>query len=102
MAAVALKNPIIEISRSQADQLAIALSDVMKQYSINVNPAALAWIKLIGISATIYGPKILLTNAIKAEQRKTAQPAPVAAPQSNAPSAPVVTANPGQGKMVFQ
>lgn len=85
LAAIALKNPLIEISKTEADSLASALADVMKQYSINVSPAVMAWVKLATVSAAVYGPKVVATIAIKkaqAPQRQVQQ-----APASNAPVA---------------
>ena len=109
MAAVALKNPLIEISRTEADSLAMALSDVMKQYTINVSPTAMAWAKLIGVSAAVYGPKLMLTAAAKATTRNAQQSSAPQRPaqSSNAPgNAPIVVGIPPTGaqpgKMVFQ
>lgn len=70
MAARLFKNPMLEISESEATTLAAALQDVMALHSINVSPSTLAYIKLIGAVGMIYGPRIAIYQAAVAAQKK--------------------------------
>lgn len=72
MLAVITKNPIWAIDDKAAEALANALMDVMSHHSINVNPATLAYMKLIGIAAAIYGPKIMVVKMQNDQKKKEA------------------------------
>jgi hypothetical protein len=80
MLAMVTKNPVWIIEPKAAESLAAALLDVMSYHSINVNPATVAYMKLLGICAAIYGPKLLVLKAA-ADQRKKEQNRTVDMPQ---------------------
>ena len=70
MASLVLKNPLIEINKSEAEKLASALANVAKHYDFKVNPAVMAWVQLIGVGAAVYGPRIALTMSVKKAAKK--------------------------------
>jgi hypothetical protein len=79
LAALALKNPLLEISKDEAEKLATAMIGVMKYHSINVSPGTLAWIQLAGVSAAVYGPRVAISMAArKTAKSEKAAPGPVA------------------------
>jgi hypothetical protein len=82
LASMALKNPLVEISKEESEKLAVAMQGVMKHHSINVSPVALAWLQLAGVSVVVYGPRVALTLAAK----KAANPKPEK--QAAQPTAP--------------
>ena len=73
MLALATKNPIWIISEGEAKSLASALKDVMMMHSINIDPRTLAYVKLLGVIAMLYGPKFFYL-AQEAKQRRDANP----------------------------
>lgn len=86
MAARLLKNPLVEITDKEAVTLAAALKDVMALHSINVSPSTLAYVKLLGAAAMIYGPRVgFYAAAVKAEKEAKKQqgqmPGPIMSPQ---------------------
>lgn len=69
MLALLTKNQLWMIDESAAKNLAVALRDVMSFHAININPATLAYVKLIAVCAAIYGPKLLMLNAMTKQKR---------------------------------
>lgn len=110
LAAAVSKNPLIEINEGEAQKLAIALQDIAKQYQITFNPALLAWLKLLGVSSAIYGPRIAFYIAAQkmiAAQKKASATVQNAGNVSNASSVgavselPVMPQPPADFKMNF-
>lgn len=101
VAALVLKNPIVKIDKSEADKLANGIQGVLKYHSINVSPAMLAWVQLIGAASFVYVPRVGLTIAAKKATQKAQQnnAAMQAGPQSNAPT--VATPASGNGMLRF-
>lgn len=75
MLALVTKNPVWNIEEKAAESLAAALLDVMSHHSINIDPASMAYMKLAGVCAMIYGPKLLVlkqqSDAKKRQQDNT-------------------------------
>ena len=63
MAALVLKNPTVAISKLESEKLALALQNLSKHYNIAISPVLIAWVQLAGVSAAIYGPRIVLNIA---------------------------------------
>lgn len=80
MLAMVTKNPVWAIDEKAAETLAQSLIDVMSHHSININPATVSYMKLIGVCAAIYGPK-LLTLKMQADQKKREQNNTIDMPQ---------------------
>jgi TRAP-type uncharacterized transport system fused permease subunit len=97
LAALALKNPLLEISKDEAEKLATAMIGVMKYHSINVSPGTLAWIQLAGVSAAVYGPRVAIAMAT----RKAAKPEKATATGPVAPLGGVDFTGQEPGKMRF-
>lgn len=77
MAALVLKNPLVEISPAESQKLAAALANVAKHYDFKVNPAIMAWMQLVGVGAAVYGPRVAITiQAKKATRQAQQQTAP--------------------------
>lgn len=85
-----------EISDQEGETLALAITDVMAQHKIKINPKVAAWSNLLAICGVIYVPKVLLVYAVT-KQNKESRPAPAQAsdPGYTAPSGSNV------GKMTF-
>jgi hypothetical protein len=80
MLALLTKNQIWRITPEQGDNLAQALGDVAAQYSIKINPKALAWIKLTGVASAMYGPKLwIIANTPKKKPAPPADDSPLGA-----------------------
>lgn len=60
LAAMFFKSPFIEISLDEAKKLAHAAKNVLALHNINVSPATLAYIQLVGVLAAIYGPRFAM------------------------------------------
>lgn len=103
------------ITDDEARKLALAMQNVMAFHSINVNPQILAYVQLVAIAATIYGPRLMLIAAQKKQQQARGPipespmkvQAPAQAPQQAAPQRPYTPADPTQipipvGPMRFQ
>ena len=90
LCALGFKNSTYEITVDESKKLASALVDVAKQYDLKLNPEVLAWLKLLGVSVAIYGPRVGFN--IMAKKQATARAMQEsnlqsAGQQSNAPSA---------------
>lgn len=72
---VFLKDPLFEVSEAEAKNLARAIINVSEQYAIEFDPRLVAWVQLFGVSAAIYGPRVIVYRAKKAAQQKS-QPSP--------------------------
>lgn len=59
MLALITKNPVWMITEKEAQTLAKALIDVMAFHSIDINPATLAYVKLLGAIAMIHGSRFM-------------------------------------------
>lgn len=68
MLALWTKNPLLAITEKEAQALAKALIDVMAFHSIEINPATLAYVKLIGAIAMIYGSRFLMMQKMKRDE----------------------------------
>lgn len=68
MIALVTKNPIWIISEKEASALAKALVDVMAYHSIDINPATLAYVKLIGAIAMIHGSRFMMLQKQKRDE----------------------------------
>jgi hypothetical protein len=83
MGAVLLKTPELELTEEESAKLAAAIAHVNELYGGVVLPEkATAWINLIMVAGTIYGPRIIVIGAKKKihEVRETLadqQPTPV-------------------------
>ena len=76
MGAVLLKTPELELTEEEAGKLAAAVAHVNELYGGVVLPEkAAAWINLIMVAGTIYGPRIIVINA-KGKARKTGEQPP--------------------------
>lgn len=75
MLALITKNPIWNITEKEATSLASALLDVMAYHQISINPATLAYIKLIGAIAAIHGSRVMVIQmaAAKAKREEAAR-----------------------------
>jgi hypothetical protein len=71
-----LEVPELEINKTQAEQYADSLKQVMKHYQTTIDPKKLAWVQLIFTMGGIYGPMIPAIRARKAKE-------PVVAPKPN-------------------
>jgi hypothetical protein len=60
----------VEISQQEAESLALALKNVMAHHSINIAPATLAYIQLVGVCLALYGPRIAIIMAAKRAERE--------------------------------
>jgi hypothetical protein len=80
MLAMVTKNPVWIIDEKAAESLATALMDVMSHHSININPATVSYMKLIGVCAAVYGPKLLQLK-VQAAQKKREEARTVDMPQ---------------------
>lgn len=65
MLAAVMKNPLMEISESEAKKLALALKQVMALHKIAIPAEYVAYVQLLGVCAALYGPRIALTMAAK-------------------------------------
>lgn len=97
MAASFLKTPELELDKSEADALAVAIDDVQRFYDVQTSAEVLLWVNVIGVCAAVYGPRIgaLVIRKRNESERKPRKPqpeqaAPVSSQQSN-----VVTLNNG-------
>jgi len=77
MGAVLLKTPELELTEEESAKLAGAIAHVNELYGGVVLPEkAAAWINLIMVAGTIYGPRIIVINA-KGKSKKEADKPPV-------------------------
>jgi hypothetical protein len=98
MLALILKSPAMAITDDEAKRLALALKNLAQFYSITPNPQVMAWIQLLTVAASIYGPKLMI---LAAQQRaakaaasnpvKAAGGTPVPSPAPMAPGAATPT-----------
>lgn len=103
IAALLLKSPIIAINDVQGQELAIAIKDLAAQYDIKPNPKTMAWIKMAGVSAMVYGPKLMLVaQAQKLEREKRQSQKPAFMPDMQpAPKPPAPANNGSMGGIQF-
>lgn len=100
IAAIALKNPDIAISDEQGEHLAVAIRDVMVHYQIPISPQTLAWLKLGGVGAAIYGPKIVRSVKNRADKARAEKAMRETARQHAAGNAMQVNATQATGASV--
>lgn len=81
MVATAAQNEALAITLDEAKMLAVAVIDVGRQYAVNIDPRALAWVNLAGAGIAVYGPKAFTLLM----QRKLQPRQPPQKPQSGAP-----------------
>lgn len=67
---------VMEITESEADSMASAITDVLAQYKIKLNPKVVAWSNLAGICAAVYAPKIIMIAAHNKQMRDSRQSQP--------------------------
>jgi len=94
LAATFLKNPTLKISPDEAKKLAVAVQNVTKQYNLNISPTLVAWFQLAGVSAAIYGPRIAINIAVRAEMKKQAKERNTLATAGNAANGMSVASSP--------
>lgn len=70
MLALITKNPIWNINEKESMALAVALLDVMAHHQININPATLSYLKLIGAVVAVHGSRVMV---IQMAQKKAKQ-----------------------------
>jgi RecB family exonuclease len=60
-----------EIDDGQSQQLALAMSDVIKLHKLDVlvSPKTMAYVKLAGVGAAVYGPKLMISFAMLRQRR---------------------------------
>jgi hypothetical protein len=101
MLALVLKAPTFAITEDESKRLALALKNLAQHYNFGpMNPQLLAWIQLVTVAASIYGPKLMMLAA-QARAAKAAAANPVrAAGGTPVPSpAPAPVAGTPQGIM---
>jgi hypothetical protein len=91
MAAAILKIPDLELDKGEAARLAEAAAAVGEHYKIGLDPKKAAWVNLLAVAGSIYGPR-LMAAAIRRrkaleELRRPPMPAPPGRPQA-APQPP--------------
>jgi hypothetical protein len=87
MGSVLLKTPELELTEEESAKLASAIAHVNELYGGVVLPEkAAAWINLVMVAGTIYGPRIIVINA-----KGKRKPATV---EQSAPEAEVVFMGP--------
>jgi hypothetical protein len=92
MGAAVLSVPELQLDKSEASQLAQAISEVAKYYNIEADEKTVAWVNLSMCGLTVYGTRALAYhNRMQAERRQRI-PAPAAAP-----AAPAQTPAPAAG-----
>lgn len=64
---------VMEITDQEADSMASAITDVLAQYKIKLNPKVVAWSNLAGICAAVYAPKIIMIAAHNKQIRDSRQ-----------------------------
>lgn len=55
--------PVLQLTEDESKKLAVAARDVMQYYNFMPDPKVMAWVELLGVSAVIYIPRILLIKA---------------------------------------
>ena len=84
IAAAGLKTPELELDDSEAKLLAQAATSVADHYNVTVDPKIVAWVGLIGVAGSIYGPRLATIKMRKdMEQRNKQQPQQNQAPKKN-------------------
>ena len=74
MGAVLLKTPELELTEEESAKLASAIAHVNELYGGVVLPEkAAAWINLIMVAGTIYGPRIIVIQS-KGKRKPEAEP----------------------------
>lgn len=80
MGAVLLKTPELELADEEAAKLAGAIAHVNELYGGIILPEkAAAWINLVMVAGTIYGPRIIVINA----KKKSGKPAERSEPEAD-------------------
>lgn len=103
IAGLLLKSNIPVINDVQGKELAIAIRDLAAQYDIKPNPRTMAWLKMAGVSAMVYGPKIMLVaqqQKMEREKRHAQQRAGMP-PMQPAPKPPAPAPNGSMGGISF-
>jgi hypothetical protein len=68
--------PELELDEKEARSLALASTNVMRHYNIEQSEKAIAWTGLIGVLATVYGPRAFAIRLRKMKPRPTVVPFP--------------------------
>jgi hypothetical protein len=66
---------IMRLDEKEAKGLATAVSNLAAQYDMVLDPRTVAWINLLGVAASIYGPRILMIKAAQSMARQQAEQA---------------------------
>lgn len=69
-----VKDPTWELSEDEAKKLAEGLANVQAQYDMVLDPKTEAWIKLMGIAGSIYGPRIVIPMMARRAMREEPPP----------------------------
>ncbi|WWT37957.1 assembly protein [Enterobacteria phage PRDcanary] len=70
MAASALKVEELALDEKEAEALAGAVQEVASHYDISPDPKVMAWAGLIGVCASIYGPRVAAYKMRKAADKR--------------------------------
>lgn len=73
MLAMLTKCPELMISEDEAKRLALALTNVMAHYKINIAPKTVAMMQFAAAAASIYGPKTVMILKRKNAEKKAAE-----------------------------
>ena len=74
LAALATGLPILSIEDKEAKSMATAVSNLAAQYDMVLDPRTVAWVNLLGVMASIYGPRFLMIKmAASAANRQSAE-----------------------------
>lgn len=84
------KQEIWQLSDDEAKKLAHAVKNVLKHHQINISPAALAYVQLVGVGAAVYGPRIGMLALMRKMQRQQEQQAAEMAAANGATSLAVL------------
>jgi hypothetical protein len=68
MLALVTKNALWIISEKEALALATAMLDVMKYHAINIDPANLAYLKLMGVILMVHGTRLFTIMQMKKKE----------------------------------
>lgn len=96
--AMITKQPLLEISETEAKTLAAAIKNVAQYHSIKIDPKYAAYGQLLVGCAAVYGPKIYLISKLPRAPKKEKTP-PAATTETQTVNFP---ANTHQGTMVYQ
>lgn len=95
-AAAAIRNPVWELGQEEAHNLAVALAAVQAQYALTLDPKTEAWVKLLGVAGSVYGPRVMVSAMMRKSEQAPIEGAVNTGPET-AREAPVERMDLGNG-----